>query len=775
MTVYGKCRTCGRDITKKKAARCEECRERHPDRHVSRSGPEQMFVSIDGEGISIDDNGNPDASGTRMRLVTLSFGREDGTSETWSGNDAKAALFWLRERVIHSYRDTNGKLWKQVPVAFHFTWDMSVISTYFDPSKMLLVHKARPKETNLLCDIHHRDYDPPCTKPYHRRRIKDINDVITDGGEGDVIAWDSISKLAIAATPKRRFYCEYRPNGDRYDNRGAILDIHDTGSAFVGGLLTAIDKWKPELSEDQQSVIEWGKKHRKDGTFSDELAPQIAKYSEAECVAHARMCRQLVNAIRDAAGIIIKPSQLYGSGSVAAIAFDHHRISQREQSETCNDVIGNVTIDDIAWLTYFGGLIETPVVGLVRGLVNELDLNSAYPAEMIHLPCMRSGHGKWNKSRRYQNLPAHTIGHVLVSWIVETPSTGPFMVRDADMLVYAPLTGTKIWVTLPEYQAAIEQFPNDIITHNVIWWEQTCDCPLPFSWVGTLYHARQNLKKELKNHPKGSAQWQALKCREEAIKLIINSCYGKLAQRRPQLGKYTNLHYAAMITGATRAKVRRETWLREKQGGLPVYQHTDSVLSVGGSPEDGGSDLGAWGIEDKPTIDFVIVQPGLASSIGNTDGKQATRGVSKESFAVAIETWGKQTDFTQHPSKWPEIIINQKRMYSRRLAIAQGNPNQAGAFLPMQSKLNPGTAHKRNIEAAYQAPNRPEAWIVPPIDFVSRPVREPIEIKLYQQTLINMERNGEFDGELSTALMAGESEGTNYDDDNPDYRNNNPA
>jgi hypothetical protein len=789
--VYGDCRTCGSPITTARAKRCDKCRELHPDRHTGRRKP-QMFVSIDGEGSQNDPVTG--VKGERMRLITLSFGREDGSSETWRAgrwdtdqNAAQNAIKWLIDRVTRDYVDADGVAYKQVPVAFHFNWDASTISTYFNPKQMLLVHKAIARETNLLCDTVHVEWHEPCEKPYHRRSIPDINAVITDGGEGDVLAWDSLSRLAITATPRRRFYAELRPRGDQYADRSAVLDIHDTGTAFVGGLLTAIAKWKPELTPAQHDVIEWGKKHRSGGQiFAGDLA-KVAEYSEAECVAHARMCRQLINAVKDVAHFEMRPHQLFGSGSVAAAAFKSHGVPTREETQVCETVVSGVQIDMVAWLDYFGGLIETPVVGLVAGHVDELDLNSAYPAQMIHLPCMRDGHGQWRKARGHVDLPAHTVGHALVSWIVDTPSTPPFLVRDSDACVYAPLTGSKIWTTLPEYQAGIAQFPRDIITHHTVWWEQECECEPPLLWIGELYARRQELKTAMAEMEKLSGGWkdaagdlrrewvvehgsayQDLKCLDEAIKLVINSCYGKLAQRRPDLGRYTNLHFAAMITGATRALVRQETWKREtetdvpgREPGVPVYQHTDSVLSIGGDPVDGGATLGAWAIERKPTEDFVIVQPGQATSSVST-GKRATRGVREGDFMEAVERWRTVVDFTTHPTTWPAIEIEQDRMYSRRLAAAQGKPHLAGSFLPTPMKLTVGTTQKRNIADAYQIstrapapgmPDRRTAWIVPPLFKVDEPVRDPEDIKAFQRKLTEATRSGAFDCEMSDAMM----------------------
>lgn len=726
------CIKCDRPLTGAQRKYCTLCKANDPHRHTTRKKAE-IIVSVDGEGTQ---------TGEDMRMVTMSYGREDGTSNTLtvtapSGQAGPQILAWLIDELSGPYTDSEGVEHKQVVTAFHFNWDASVISKDFT-SDMMLVHKATARERGLLCAVN--DCTGDCGK-LHRYDPATIQDVISDGGEGSVIAWHQPSQIALAISPKRRLYVEHRPHGDRMEQR-RVLDIHDTGTAFVGGLLDVIDKWQPELTDAQKTIITWGKHHRKSG-FLDGNLDMVTEYSEAECVAHARTVRLLLNALR-AVGIVMAPSTLFGSGSVAASAMKYHGVCPRKEAHTESKIVSGITIDQIALLTYFGGLIETPVLGLIMGYTDEVDLNSAYPAAAIELPCMREGHGMWIRKRgNGAQAPAGAVGHVLTSWVVQTPSTGPFVVRTKEGLVRQPLSGSRTWVTLAEYQMAAQQFPDDLVSHETVWWECTCTCGNPLAWLSELYDARQKIKAQMVGlKDSDPSMWQTLKSHEEAIKLIINSVYGKLAQQRPELGKYTNLHYASHITGTTRAKVRKESWDRETQGGTVVYTHTDSVLSQGGCPVDGGPKLGAWKLE-KQSTDLLIVQPGLAVSLGG--GKTASRGCHKDEFSKAAAEWAQATDLTRHPTTWPAMNIPRTMMISRRMAVARNRPDLAGAFLPQPLKVG-FTSGKRDLENAVQMPGNPTAWIVPPILSAGEPATLE-DIKQYQTRLASRIKSGEFDRE----------------------------
>jgi hypothetical protein len=729
------CELCGfRPATSGNRARyCELCQKADKHRHINRV-KKQIITCVDCEGAE-DPDGN-------MHLLTVSYGREDGSRESIHTDDSKKALLWLMN-TTGEYNEM-----RQIYHAFHFNWDIGVLTKPFirEVSELMLIHKAGARNTNLLCYYKrtheigesHTPQSPPCEK-IHRKDIKSILRVISNGGEGDIIAWDPKSCLAIASTPNRRLYVEHRPLGDRYDGWRS-LDIHDHGRAFYGSLETVIDLWQPEITTEDREIITWGKKARKERGILESNPEKAMHYSEAECVADARCVRILINTIGVATGIIIKPSRLYGAGSLAGAAFDYHGMIKRKEVHD-----GGQTVSDLAELCYYGGIIETPVVGLVESAVDSEDINSAYPSHAIELPCMRQDHGRWIEGMA-RNIPSDSlIGYTKPWWNVKTPSTPPYVVHTTHKSVRQPLKGYG-WVTIAEWRKAVKQFGPKAagFDQEAYWWEQTCNCPNPLEWMKDLYNNRLNIKTSMKLAEYQSMEWQLLNVKQEAIKLVLVSCYGKLAQTRPEPGKYTNLHYAAYITGATRGQLRERTWRKEANGAVVVYQHTDSVKFVGGTLEDEGTTLGVWGAE-KPKGGMIILQPGLAAPVNSTD-KGASRGVDAQTFYTEARKWATETDLTQHPAKWPRFRVPCKRMISLRMAIHRGKPELAGNFTDMANggmEIGPREG-KRRLSKAIPMPGNPKAWIIPPvIEVLDQASLE--ELRAFRQSVTDAIEAGEFD------------------------------
>ena len=697
-----------------------------------------MFVSVDSETKWSDEEG-------RQRIETLSIGREDGTSETFVGNDERQAYLWLMDKLSGLYTDAEGHIHRQAPVAFHFGHDTAVLANNLDPRKMFLIRKVQRKIETALCGSNHSEglgcrYDDESQQDpehisgvLHRYDPGDVNEVISEGFWGDIIAYDPASHLAFAAAAGQGLYMEHRPSGDRYEKWRRIV-VRDTGRAFAGGLESVIESWNPDLSGSQREAIARGKAARATH-FVGWTPADLAEYSEAECVAHARVCRKLVDAIKDGAHVAMRPSQLAGSGSVAAAALKHYGAPRR------TDAHEDVVCDPLAQMTYFGGMIEAPVVGLLSEDVGGADINSAYPSKMINIPCMRAGHGAWVRSRG--SAPAGEIGHVQVTWDVSRSSTStpPFIVRRKSGAVAQPLIGRRVWATLAEAQMAMKWFPGDVVAHQAYVWEPSCTCEPPLGFLAGLYDYRLSVKSSMELLEPGSPEWEELSCVEQAVKLIINSIYGKLAQSKNGLGPYTNLHFASYVTGATRAQVREKTWEIESAGGTVVYQHTDSVLHVKHAVIDEGKGLGKWGAE-KPSKQFLIIQPGLALSLTGF-GKKASRGVRLADFIPAAQAWFKSVDLTLHPGKWPKLRTEQSVMISRRQALARGKPRLAGSF---ETKITESTvvAAKRDYERASPVPGNPQAWKVPPIVFVYD-MAGPDDLREFKSRLDQRRQSGEFD------------------------------
>lgn len=704
------CKACGfrpvRDGNAKgrRPTLCELCRknDKHRNRARTMANP-WILVGVDCESGHFDIGGE-----TVNRMVTMSLGRTDGTSASIMADPGDwlqplEVYDWLRDNLSYKHSSPDGTIYRQQSYGFHFNHDIAML-LHNQWDGLELVHKSTAKERGLLCGRDHPDGEE-CLK-FHRFSAEACREVLRNGGEGDLLAWDPKTQYAFATAAGRRFYMEYRPNGDRFEGNKR-LDVHDIGRLFVGGFEQVIDLWQPELRDGDREIITWGKANRK-LNFADVDREQIALYSEAECVSLARLAEKFLATLKETVGVEMSPHKLFGSGSVAAEVMKFFGVPKRKELAVGDKFVCGIQIDDIAQLAYWGGKIEGPVIGVLTEPAYPRDINSAYPSKAIYQPCMRDGHGHWSDRRGHVDLDDQTLGYTLVSWDYTKVDTAfpPFMVRNKAASVFCPQVGARVWSTMPEYQAAVARWGRkDIVTHHTVWWEQECECPPPLEFLADIYDRRRE-EKRLGNTG-----------REEVLKLIINSAYGKLAQRKPQWGALTNLHWAAMITGATRAQLNEEAWSGEELGGTPVYAHTDSMTFVGLERPDEGKALGAWGAEPAKSR-LLVVQPGIAVPLDKPDGKDkaATRGVKKDTFIPFLREWAedRMEMFRRHPNNWEEMAPDETRMTTLRQAHHVGKPHLAGSFFTRPQKVG-FYSGKREFDRATPLNNaNPYAWKLPP-------------------------------------------------------------
>lgn len=708
-----------------------------------------MAVGVDCESAANPEKHHVDLGMFENDMVTFSFGREDGTSgsiKAPAGGFLKMAdVYWfILKNLSGDYIDAQGTKHRQALFGFHFNHDIGMMVKGLTADNMYLVHKSTAKERGLLCGTEHKPEDDECVR-YHRFNPADVLETLSQGGEGDILAFDPATKFGFSTTPGRRFYMEYRPNGDRFEGNRRI-DVHDVGMAFPGKFEQVIDKWKPEMRDGDREIIAWGKAQRMDN-FLHVDRDKIAAYSEAECVSLARLIRLFVTTLKEATGLQMDLSKLFGSGSVAGEVLKFNMVPERKMVHEEPRPVMGTAVDDIAQLCYYGGKIEAPVIGILTEDGHPRDINSAYPSQMIHLPDMTAGAGRWIDKRGKRTLPARTVGYALVSWELPEGSTDfpPFMVRDDTASVFCPRVGRRIWVTLPEYAKAMEYWAPYVVTHHMVWWEALrLDTPMAF--LSEVYDKRYVEKNKAKT-AETEAERMAATAKEEVYKLIINSCYGKLAQREPTFGKFTNMHWAAMITGETRAQINEEVWSGERAGGTAIYAHTDSVTFVGLEREDQGKALGAWGKED-PKVRLFNIQPGLSIAIGSE--KHATRGVSKAVIVPFARRWAEEhaEEFLNHPSLWPSMTVEDTRMYSLRQAVHLNKPWLAGSFRTAPQKIGFRSAKREFDRAVPMGESNPTAWKVPPKEMIHPDdVAQLEDLQSYRNHLRQLRREGAWDSD----------------------------
>lgn len=334
---------------------------------------------------------------------------------------------------------------------------------------------------------------------------------------------------------------------------------------FQSSFLIACEKF---LGKDDPLLkrIADGKQQRKQFEWG-ELHSTIVPYWEAELEMFVRLMETLRN---DLVGAGFKLHSWHGPGAVANTVLKSRGVDEHK-SDPPPDV------KEASRYAYAGGRFELFRCGHHPGKVWQYDINSAYPAATTQLPSF--ARGEWRYTETFDPTSDSTRFGV---WSVERVShdadmrhAHPCFYRDKQGNVsFPPITAGWYWTPEAELVA-------DHVTGG---WVFDHDGSLPFSWVEEMYEQRKIWKAE------GNSS-------ERALKLALNSLYGKMAQRagwneRGQIPKWHQLEWAGYITSAT----RRKMWdAMQLAGSSLIAVETDAVFCTEPLPElDTGKALGQW-------------------------------------------------------------------------------------------------------------------------------------------------------------------------------------
>jgi hypothetical protein len=182
---------------------------------------------------------------------------------------------------------------------------------------------------------------------------------------------------------------------------------------------------------------------------------------------------------------------------------------------------------------YHGGIFSTHKLGIYHD-VWDYDINSAYPYEMLNLPNWDNGEYRLNIEK-----PSDTP----YGWY-ECEFDCEWIPYETDYKIFYPIGKRKQWITRKEYDWMKEHGYECEFIQGHEWIQTKEEFESPFSWIDKMYKERQRIKTE---HPED--------IREKAIKLLINSTYGKTAQHKPSETEVTNYMYASYITAGTRLQI----------------------------------------------------------------------------------------------------------------------------------------------------------------------------------------------------------------------------
>jgi len=371
---------------------------------------------------------------------------------------------------------------------------------------------------------------------------------------------------------------------------GRTVVIYDTVAFFQQPFVSALDGWLGKDGYEGRDFLIAQKAAR--GKFDPADADRISEYNQTEVEVGSRLIEELRERLDR---VNLRPAKWYGPGALAGALYQREKIKEH-MAESPPEVAR------AAQYAYAGGRFEMFQYGTYEGKVWEYDINSAYPAAMGDLPSL--SHGRW--VHHPTPLPVDVSGRFTVYRVRYSDGVGnprnphPFYLRLADgSICYPPhVTG---WYWSPEIRAAHAYTAKYGGTVELLEsWEFVPDpgAPKPFAFVAKLYAERQVMKRQ-----KDGAQL--------ALKLVINSLYGKVAQQVgwsiDKAGKlhkppYHQLEWAGYITSFCRARIL--TAITQDRDAI-ISTETDALFSTRPLDLPVNDGLGAWEETIFTSMDYV--------------------------------------------------------------------------------------------------------------------------------------------------------------------------
>lgn len=374
--------------------------------------------------------------------------------------------------------------------------------------------------------------------------------------------------------------------------------IWDVWGFFQSSFLSAV-KDAVKMTEEEYARLVEGKSGRSQFTYADLNSGYIEEYWQTELKLTVQMMNELRTRLYDAD---LKINHWHGPGAIATYALTHRGIGNAmsyspvaQYKRTTNHEVPQV-VNNAAQYAYAGGRFELFKAGHHDGKVYAYDIRSAYPSAIVDLPDLSNGHWSWNENPDPRNLARFGVYRIkFVSRSIMTPKPMPFFYRDKDDRVHFPNV-CEGWFWTPEAELA-RYMGNDV--QILGGWEYTESDARPFAWVGEVYETRAAWKRA--GNPS-----------QMALKLLLNSLYGKTAQRVGHKGnsapKWHQLEWAGYVTSNARAKIFRAMLQSYGKGAL-LGVETDGIFSTEPLNLDVGPGLGQWELTEYDRM--VYLQSGF--------------------------------------------------------------------------------------------------------------------------------------------------------------------
>ena len=381
----------------------------------------------------------------------------------------------------------------------------------------------------------------------------------------------------------RKYFCVYHIPSKR------ACWLWDVIGFFQNSFLNAVKQWLDIVDD----TITKGKASRH--VFNLSELDFIIEYCKRELSLFEALMQRLWHTLN---AVGIKLSRWDGAGAAAHSVLSTKKVTIAKGSDALNEKHYLQ-----ARCAYAGGRFELIRPGDYRCKVYNYDINSAYPYAMSQLPTFTGLRRCRKKHCVYEQYDLLKIRYHAVNYDYEEVPFHPYFHRTTTFQVWYPVQ-TVGWHWGIEYIASGGLGEVEEHFH----WDD--DGSRPFAWVSDYYRYRYELK---------SAGDKA----EFAVKLVINSLYGKLAQQRgwkpgKEKPRFHQLYWAGWITAYTRSMMYQTMMQHPK---AVIATETDGLFTTEPCDLVIGKGLGEWGLTVYDNLTYV--QSGMY--FAEKDGKEIVR------------------------------------------------------------------------------------------------------------------------------------------------------
>lgn len=375
-------------------------------------------------------------------------------------------------------------------------------------------------------------------------------------------------------------------------NSRSTARIFDVFTFYATSFANVARKYLPD---EYRARMEQGKTMRGDdiaGWTWENMRSLIIPYWQDEI----QLMQQLVENLRSLMlSEDIHLTMWHGPGAVASYFLNKHTMNVNMSRNIPKAVI------EASAHAYAGGHFELFLMGHYEGPVYSYDINSAYPYALSHVPSLADG--EWEHIKNFDNMRELPTGDMAVFHIVrdnyastevfDFHSMQPLFYRDGHGNMHYPLI-VDGWYWNPEAELVWGD-PTVRFVEAYVYHSATRE--KPFAWIADVYERRKLLK--VQNNPA-----------ELALKLAINSLYGKLAQRvgwnqeKRLPPKWHQLEWAGWLTSYARAMLYRAGIQASKHNAL-IAVETDGIYTTMPLDLDIGNEWGQWKPEQYNAITYV--------------------------------------------------------------------------------------------------------------------------------------------------------------------------